>query len=199
MNTQKQIHRNRFLGVAVLVALSWVLSACAPLLLGGAATSAIIANDRRTSGTFLEDANIELKVNGKLDTAMNGRGHVSVTSFNRRVLLTGEVATPALNVFGVHCIGGIVGAIGTAIVADPALGGQGFLDYTVFPAGVGAYDMGAQLITQIKAVAITLLWSGVATAVLFFILDKTLGLRPSEDAEREGLDLSSHGERAYNY
>ncbi|MEY3905501.1 MAG: hypothetical protein RIR59_324 [Pseudomonadota bacterium] len=104
-----------------------------------------------------------------------------------------------LDVFGVHCIGGIVGAIGTAIVADPALGGQGFLDYTVFPAGVGAYDMGAQLITQIKAVAITLLWSGVATAVLFFILDKTLGLRPSEDAEREGLDLSSHGERAYNY
>ena len=104
-----------------------------------------------------------------------------------------------LDVFGVHCIGGIVGAIGTAIVADPALGGQGFLDYTVFPAGVGAYDMGAQLITQIKAVAITLLWSGVATAVLFFILDKTLGLRPSEDAEREGLDLSSHGERPYNY
>ena len=96
MNTQKQMHRNRFLGVAVLVALSWVLSACAPLLLGGAATSAIIANDRRTSGTFLEDANIELKVNGKLDTAMNSRGHVSVTSFNRRVLLTGEVATPAL-------------------------------------------------------------------------------------------------------
>ncbi len=104
-----------------------------------------------------------------------------------------------LDVFGVHCVGGIVGAIGTAIVADPALGGQGFLDYTVFPAVAGSYDMAAQLMTQIKAVVITLLWSGIGSAVLFFVLDKTFGLRPSEDAEREGLDLSSHGERAYNY
>jgi ammonium transporter, Amt family len=55
------------------------------------------------------------------------------------------------------------------------------------------------VITQIKAVAVTLLWSGIGSAVLFFIIDKTIGLRPSEDAEREGLDLSSHGERAYNY
>ena len=104
-----------------------------------------------------------------------------------------------LDVFGVHCIGGIFGAIGTAVVADPALGGQGFFDYTVFPAVVGSYDMAGQLVTQVKAVAITLLWSGIGSAVLFFILDKTMGLRPSEDAEREGLDLSSHGERAYNY
>jgi ammonium transporter, Amt family len=104
-----------------------------------------------------------------------------------------------LDVFGVHCIGGIVGALGTAIVADPALGGQGFFDYTVFPAGVGAYDMGAQLITQIKAVVLTLLWSGLGSAVLYFIIDKTIGLRPDADAEREGLDLSAHGERAYNY
>ncbi len=104
-----------------------------------------------------------------------------------------------LDVFGVHCIGGIVGALGTAIVADPALGGQGFFDYTVFPAGVGAYDMGAQLITQIKAVLLTLVWSGVGSAILYFIIDKTIGLRPTEDAEREGLDLAEHGERAYNY
>ena len=104
-----------------------------------------------------------------------------------------------LDVFGVHCVGGIVGAIGTAIVADPALGGQGFLDYTVFPAVAGTYDMAGQLVTQIKAVALTLLWSGLGSAVLFFVLDKIFGLRPSEDAEREGLDLSSHGERAYNY
>lgn len=104
-----------------------------------------------------------------------------------------------LDVFGVHCIGGIVGAIGTAIVADPALGGQGFFDYTVFPAAVGEYDMGAQLVTQIKAVVLTLLWSGIGSAILFFVLDKTLGLRPSDEAEREGLDLSEHGERAYNY
>ena len=104
-----------------------------------------------------------------------------------------------LDVFGVHCVGGIVGALGTAIVADPALGGQGFFDYTVMPAVVGTYDMGAQLVTQIKAVGITLLWSGIGSAILFFVIDKTIGLRPAEDAEREGLDLSSHGERAYNY
>jgi ammonium transporter, Amt family len=104
-----------------------------------------------------------------------------------------------LDVFGVHCVGGIVGAIGTAVVADPALGGQGFFDYTKFPYGVGAYDMTAQLMTQFQAVLITLLWSGGVSAVLFLALKYTIGLRPSEEAEREGLDLSEHGERAYNY
>lgn len=104
-----------------------------------------------------------------------------------------------LDVFGVHCVGGIVGALATAIVADPAIGGQGFFDYTVFPAGVGTYDMGAQFVTQLKAVGITLLWSGIGSAVLFFIIGKTIGLRPSEEAEREGLDITDHGERAYNY
>jgi ammonium transporter, Amt family len=104
----------------------------------------------------------------------------------------------SLDVFGVHCVGGIVGALATAVVADPALGGQGFFDYTQFPAGVGVYDMGAQMITQIKAVVITLLWSGIGSAVLYFIIDKTIGLRPSEEDEQQGLDLTSHGERAYN-
>ena len=79
------------------------------------------------------------------------------------------------------------------------LGGQGWIDYTAAVAVAGEYDMGGQVITQIKAVGVTLLWSGIGSAILFFIIDKTLGLRPSEDAEREGLDLSSHGERAYNY
>jgi len=104
----------------------------------------------------------------------------------------------SLDVFGVHCIGGIVGALATAIVADPALGGQGTIDYTVFPAIAGTYDMGAQLIIQAKAVGITLLWSGIGSAVLFFVIDKVMGLRPSQDAEREGLDITAHGERAYN-
>ena len=104
-----------------------------------------------------------------------------------------------LDVFGVHCVGGIVGALATGIVADPALGGQGFFDYTQFPAGVGAYDMGAQVLTQVKAVLITLVWSGGVSAVLFFAIDKVFGLRPSEEAEREGLDITEHGERAYNY
>jgi len=67
------------------------------------------------------------------------------------------------------------------------------------PAAVGEYDMGAQFVTQLKAVVLTLAWSGIGSAVLFFIVDKLFGLRPSEEAEREGLDLSEHGERAYNY
>jgi Amt family ammonium transporter len=104
-----------------------------------------------------------------------------------------------LDVFGVHCIGGIVGALGTAIVADPALGGQGFFDYTKFPAVAGTYDMMGQLVIQAEAVGVTLLWSGIGSAILFFIIGKTIGLRPTEDAEREGLDITDHGERAYNY
>jgi len=105
----------------------------------------------------------------------------------------------SLDVFGVHCIGGIVGAIGTGIVAAPALGGQGFFDYTVMPAVPGTYDMAAQVIVQIKAVALTLAWSGGVSAVLFYGLHKTIGLRPTADAEREGLDINEHGERAYNF
>jgi len=106
-----------------------------------------------------------------------------------------------LDVFGVHCIGGIVGAIATGIVAAPSLGGQGVFDYTVFPAGFDAdsYSIATQVWTQTKAVIITLLFSGIGSAIIFFIVDKTLGLRPSEEAEREGLDISEHGERAYNY
>jgi len=105
----------------------------------------------------------------------------------------------SLDVFGVHCIGGIVGALGTAIVADPALGGQGWIDYTVTPAVAGTYDMAGQFITQLKAVLITLVWSGGVSAALFLALKYTIGLRPTADVEREGLDLAEHGERAYNY
>nr|WP_310525003.1 ammonium transporter [Polymorphobacter sp.] len=104
----------------------------------------------------------------------------------------------SLDVFGVHCVGGIIGALGTAIVAAPSLGGQGFLDYTVIPAIAGTYDMGGQMMTQFKAVMITLIWSGGVSAVLFFILEKTIGLRPTVEVEREGLDISELGERAYN-
>ena len=107
-----------------------------------------------------------------------------------------------LDVFGVHCIGGIVGALATAIVAAPALGGQGAIDYTKFPyvADTAAtYDIAAHLFIQLKAVLLTLVWSGVGSAILYFIVDKTMGLRPSEEAEREGLDITAHGERAYNY
>ncbi|WP_068076133.1 ammonium transporter [Novosphingobium lentum] len=107
-----------------------------------------------------------------------------------------------LDVFGVHCIGGITGALATAIVAAPSLGGQGYFDYTKFPAvavAPGDYSIVSQLWIQVQAVSLTLLWSGLVTLVLLLILKATLGLRPSEEAEREGLDISEHGERAYNY
>ncbi|KTF69717.1 ammonium transporter [Sphingomonas sp. HT-1] len=106
----------------------------------------------------------------------------------------------SLDVFGVHCIGGIIGALGTAIVADPALGGQGVIDYTQFPAVPAAsYSIGTQLLVQLQAVGITLLWSGLVSAALFYGLKLTMGIRPSKEVEVEGLDINEHGERAYNY
>ena len=103
----------------------------------------------------------------------------------------------ALDVFGVHCIGGILGAIGTAILAAPSLGGTGVFDYAA--GKIGDYDMATQVITQAKAVVLTLVWSGVGSAILFMIVKAVVGLRPGTDQEREGLDLVDHGERAYNY
>ena len=107
----------------------------------------------------------------------------------------------SLDVFGVHCVGGIIGAIGTGIVAAPSLGGQGVFNYTVFPAAFDpdSYDIGAQVLIQLKAVGITIIWSGLVSAVLFYALKFTIGLRPSEEVEQAGLDISEHGERAYNY
>jgi ammonium transporter, Amt family len=108
----------------------------------------------------------------------------------------------SLDVFGVHCIGGIVGALGTAIVADPKLGGQGYFDYTKFPAVAVApadYNISSQLLVQLQAVGVTLFWSGLVSALLFLALKYTIGLRPSEEVEVEGLDINEHGERAYNY
>ena len=105
----------------------------------------------------------------------------------------------SLDVFGVHCVGGIIGAIATGILADPALGGQGFFDYTQFPAVAGSYDMGAQVITQIKAVLVTLLWSGIVSYALFMGIKLVFGIRPTTEDERQGLDQTSHGESAYNY
>jgi Amt family ammonium transporter len=103
----------------------------------------------------------------------------------------------ALDVFGVHCVGGIVGAIATGFLVAPYLGGTGVFDYTT--GKVGDYDMAAQVIAQIKAVCLTLVWSGLGSAILYTIVGKVVGLRPGIDQEREGLDLVDHGERAYNY
>ncbi len=106
----------------------------------------------------------------------------------------------SLDVFGVHCIGGIVGAILTGVLVAPALGGVGLTDYTLKPgtAAPGTYDMATQVLIQCKTVAFTLLWSGIGSAILYKLVDLTIGLRVSVDAEREGLDIAEHGERAYN-
>ncbi|MES2145483.1 MAG: ammonium transporter [Pseudomonadota bacterium] len=104
----------------------------------------------------------------------------------------------SLDVFGVHGIGGITGAIGTGIVADPSLGGQGWFNYTVFPAVPGEYSMSAQVITQIWAVGVTVLWTGIVSLVLFYAIKLVFGLRPTTEDERQGLDQTSHGESAYN-
>ena len=94
----------------------------------------------------------------------------------------------SLDVFGIHGIGGIIGAIGTGIFVSPALGGV----------GVDGYSMAGQVVTQATGVLITIVWSGVVSFVAFKLVDMTLGLRVSEEQEREGLDTASHGERAYN-
>jgi len=102
----------------------------------------------------------------------------------------------ALDVFGVHCIGGIVGALGTGILVNPALGGTGVFDYVANK--VGDYDLIAQMTAQFKDVIITLLWSGIGSAILWKLVDMLVGLRPSPEREREGLDITDHGERAYS-
>ena len=101
----------------------------------------------------------------------------------------------SLDVFGVHCVGGILGALLTGVFADPKLGGVGFLDWVTMQ--VAPYDMAAQVIVQAKAVLLTLVWSGVASFVIFKLIDITMGLRVSEETERQGLDTAEHGERAY--
>jgi Amt family ammonium transporter len=106
----------------------------------------------------------------------------------------------ALDVFGVHCVGGITGALMTGILVNPALGGVGITDYTNFAHGnAGTYDLLTQMFAQGKAVLATLLYSGIGSAILYKVVDLTVGLRDTVDGEREGLDVSDHGERAYNY
>ena len=105
----------------------------------------------------------------------------------------------ALDVFGVHCVGGIIGALATGILVNPALGGVGLTDYTNFAHNnAGTYDLVTQMIAQGKAVVATLLWSGIGSAILYKLVDFVVGLRPSVEQEREGLDITEHGERAYN-
>ncbi|AAZ96194.1 ammonium transporter [Thiobacillus denitrificans ATCC 25259] len=94
----------------------------------------------------------------------------------------------SLDVFGIHGIGGIIGAIGTGIFVSPTLGGV----------GVDGYTLAGQVMTQASGVLITIVWSAVVSFVAFKLIDVTLGLRVAEEQEREGLDTASHGERAYS-
>jgi ammonium transporter, Amt family len=107
----------------------------------------------------------------------------------------------SLAVFGVHCVGGIIGALATGILVNPALGGVGAPDYATKPGELvaAAYEFGPAFLSQAKAVGFTILWSGVGSAILYKIVDVVVGLRVTQDEEREGLDLADHGERAYNY
>jgi Amt family ammonium transporter len=103
----------------------------------------------------------------------------------------------SLDVFGVHCIGGIFGAMMTGVLVNPALGGTGVYDYAAN--AVAPYDMVAQLTSQAWGVGTTLVWSGVVAFISYKIVDVLIGLRVSEETEREGLDTTEHGERAYHY
>ena len=106
-------------------------------------------------------------------------------------------ADDSLDVFGVHGVGGILGAILTGVFADPALGGTGVYDYVAN--AVGAYDMTAQVISQLWGVGTCIVWSGVVSFVAYKLVDIVIGLRVPEEEEREGLDLTSHGESAYHH
>ena len=106
-------------------------------------------------------------------------------------------ADDSLDVFGVHGVGGIVGALLTGVFNTQALGGPGLVTDWV-TATVGSKGVFEQVIIQAKAVALTVVWSGLVAFVAFKIVDLTIGLRVPEDEEREGLDITSHGETAYN-
>ncbi|WP_288409891.1 ammonium transporter [uncultured Sphingomonas sp.] len=94
----------------------------------------------------------------------------------------------ALDAFGVHGIGGMIGAIGTAVVYSPSLGGPGAADYAIGP----------KLLVQVEAVATTIVWATIGTVIAMFVAKALTGLRVSKEVEQEGLDLGEHGERAYN-
>jgi Amt family ammonium transporter len=107
-------------------------------------------------------------------------------------------ADDALDVFGVHGVGGILGALLTGVFADPSLGGVGIFDYVTNKMSTDAYSIAGQVQIQATAVGLTVVWSAVVSIVAFKLVDILIGLRVPEEEEREGLDVTSHGERAYN-
>jgi len=106
-------------------------------------------------------------------------------------------ADDSLDVFGVHGVGGIVGALLTGVFNNQALGGPGLVGDWV-TAAISSTPIADQVWIQFKAVILTIVWSGVVSFVAYKIVDLVIGLRVTEEEEREGLDISSHGETAYN-
>jgi Amt family ammonium transporter len=108
-------------------------------------------------------------------------------------------ADDSLDVFGVHAVGGILGALLTGVFNDPSLGGPGFVSDWVTGKVITAaeYSIGGQVWIQLKAVLVTVVWSGLVALVSYKIVDLIVGLRVTEEEEREGLDVASHGESAY--
>jgi Amt family ammonium transporter len=106
-------------------------------------------------------------------------------------------ADDSLDVFGVHGVGGIVGALLTGVFAAPSLGGTGVYDYVANAANPD-FSISAQVWIQAQAVITTIVWSAVVSVIAYKLVDIVLGLRVSEEDEREGLDISAHGETAYN-
>ncbi|MBD8543090.1 MAG: ammonium transporter [Massilia sp.] len=107
-------------------------------------------------------------------------------------------ADDSLDVFGVHGVGGILGAMLTGVFASPALGGQGVWDYTTNAMNT-SYSIVGQLWIQAHAIGVTVIWSAVVAFIAFKLVDIVIGLRVPEEEEREGLDITSHGESAYRY
>ncbi|WP_347248321.1 ammonium transporter [Zoogloea sp.] len=106
-------------------------------------------------------------------------------------------ADDSLDVFGVHGVGGILGAILTGVFASPSLGGSGIWDYVANKAA-DTYSIADQVIIQATAVGVTVVWSAVVAFIAYKLVDMFIGLRVPEDEEREGLDITSHGETAYH-
>jgi Amt family ammonium transporter len=111
----------------------------------------------------------------------------------------------SLDAFGIHAIGGIVGALGTGLLVNPAWGGAGIVDYTtcaldgdISTCDTAAYVLSTQMMAQFKAVLVTIAWSAVASAITFLLIKYTIGLRVTAETEEEGQDIVEHGERAYH-
>jgi Amt family ammonium transporter len=106
-------------------------------------------------------------------------------------------ADDSLDVFGIHGVGGILGALLTGVFASPSLGGTGVYDYVANQVNPD-YSIGGQVWVQFQGVLTTVIWSGVVAFAAYKLVDLLIGLRVSEEDEREGLDISSHGETAYH-